>query len=90
MARAKSNEFEKAFQDLERIVQRLEGEQLSLDEALKLFEQGIGLSRFCHQRLEEVEKRIELILSDAKGDPKLEPFLIEPDEDEAVPEDETE
>jgi exodeoxyribonuclease VII small subunit len=82
MARAKSNDFEKAFQDLERIVQRLEGEQLSLDEALKLFEQGIGLSRFCHQKLEEVEKRIELILSDAKGDPKMEPFLFEDDEEE--------
>ena len=68
--------------DLERIVQRLEGEQLSLDEALKLFEQGIGLSRFCHQKLEEVEKRIETILTDAKGDPKTEPFLFEEDEEE--------
>ena len=51
MAR-RSNDFEKAFQQLEQIVQRLEGEELPLDESLRLFEEGIGLSRFCHQRLE--------------------------------------
>ena len=80
MARAKGNEFEKAFQELEQIVHRLEGEELSLDDSLKLFEQGINLSRFCHQKLEEVEKKIELILSDAKGTPVTEPFLFEEEE----------
>lgn len=73
-ARPRSNEFEKAFQDLEKIVQRLEGEELPLDESLKLFEEGIRLSRFCHKRLEEVEKKIEIILADAKGEPVTEPF----------------
>ncbi len=82
MARARGNDFEKAFQDLERIVQRLEGEQLSLDESLKLFEQGITLSRFCHQKLEEVEKKIELILSDAKGNPTSRPFPLGDDDAE--------
>jgi len=72
--RAKPNDFEKAFQQLEKIVQRLEGEELPLDESLQLFEEGIRLSRFCHQRLEEVEKKIELILADAKGQPVTEPF----------------
>ena len=72
--RPKANEFEKAFQQLEKIVQRLEGEELPLDESLQLFEEGIKLSRFCHQRLEEVEKKIELILADAKGQPVIEPF----------------
>ena len=71
---ARANEFEKAFQQLETIVRRLEGEELPLDESLKLFEEGIRLSRFCHQRLEEVEKKIELILADAKGQPVTEPF----------------
>lgn len=74
MARPRSNEFEKSFQQLEKIVQRLEGEELPLDEALRLFEEGIGLSRFCHQKLEEVEKKIEVILADAKGEPRTEPF----------------
>ncbi len=73
MAR-KQNEFEKAFQQLEEIVKRLESEELPLDDALLLFEQGIGLSRFCNQKLEEVEKKIELILADAKGQPRVEPF----------------
>lgn len=82
----KQNEFEKAFQQLETIVKRLESEELPLDEALLLFEQGIGLSRFCNQKLEEVEKKIELILADAKGQPRIEPFPAgaggEDDEDE--------
>jgi exodeoxyribonuclease VII small subunit len=70
----RGNDFEKAFQQLEKIVARLEGEELSLDESLKLFEEGISLSRFCHQKLEEVEKKIEMILSDAKGEPMTQPF----------------
>ena len=84
MAARRPNEFEKAFQNLEKIVQRLEGEELPLDESLQLFEEGIKLSRFCHQRLEEVEKKIELILADAKGQPVTEPFEEEelPDEEE--------
>lgn len=73
-ARPRSNEFEKAFQQLEKIVQRLESENLPLDESLQLFEEGVRLSRFCHQRLEEVEKKIETILADAKGQPVTEPF----------------
>jgi exodeoxyribonuclease VII small subunit len=81
MAR-RSNDFEKAFQQLEQIVQRLEGEELPLDESLRLFEEGIGLSRFCHQRLEEVEKKIELILADAKGQPRTEAFVVDEDEDD--------
>ncbi len=74
MARVRGNDFEKSFQQLEKIVQRLEGEELSLDESLRLFEEGINLSRFCHTKLEEVEKKIEMILSDAKGQPVTRPF----------------
>lgn len=80
----KSSEFEKSFERLEKIVQRLEGEELSLEESLKLFEEGISLSRFCHAKLAEVEKKIELILADAKGEPKTEPF------EGAAPEEDTE
>jgi exodeoxyribonuclease VII small subunit len=74
MARPRGSDFEKSFQQLEKIVQRLESEELSLDDSLKLFEEGISLSRFCHQKLSEVEKRIELILADAKGEPVVEEF----------------
>jgi exodeoxyribonuclease VII small subunit len=87
MAARRPNEFEKAFQQLEKIVQRLEGEELPLDDSLQLFEEGIRLSRFCHQRLEEVEKKIELILADAKGQPVVEPFEDEElHENEEIPE----
>lgn len=79
---ARRNDFEKSFQQLETIVKRLESEELPLDESLQLFEEGIRLSRFCHQRLEEVEKKIELILADAKGQPVTEPFDEEAGDDE--------
>ncbi len=79
MAARRNNDFEKAFQELEQIVRRLESEELPLDESLQLFEKGIRLSRFCNQKLEEVEKKIELILADSKGQPVTEPF--EPDEE---------
>ena len=86
MATKRANDFEKAFQQLEGIVKRLESEELPLDESLRLFEEGIGLSRFCHSRLEEVEKKIELILADAKGQPRTEPFSTgdEEEDDEAA------
>ncbi|MDQ3281539.1 MAG: exodeoxyribonuclease VII small subunit [Acidobacteriota bacterium] len=89
MAARRPNDFEKSFQNLEKIVQRLESEELPLDESLQLFEEGIRLSRFCHQRLEEVEKKIELILADAKGQPVTEPFEddeLEEDDEEAAAE----
>jgi exodeoxyribonuclease VII small subunit len=82
MTKPRANDFEKAFQQLEKIVHRLESEELPLDESLQLFEEGIRLSRFCNQKLEEVEKKIELILSDAKGQPRVEPFAEEMAEDE--------
>jgi len=85
MAR-RANEFEKAFQQLETIVKRLESEELPLDDALQLFEEGIRLSRLCNQKLEEVEKKIELILADAKGQPRIEPFEEDELEDERAEE----
>jgi exodeoxyribonuclease VII small subunit len=84
--RSRSNDFEKAFQQLEKIVQRLESEELPLDESLQLFEEGIRLSRFCNQKLEEVEKKVELILADAKGQPRVESF----EEEELAGDDEPE
>ena len=76
------NEFEESFNRLETIVRRLESEELPLDDALQMFEEGIRLSRFCNQKLEEVERKIELILADSKGQPKTQPFEQE-DESEA-------
>ena len=60
--------FETALKQLEEIVQRLEKGELSLEESLKLYEDGIQLSRLCHGKLEEAEGKIETLLKDAKGD----------------------
>jgi exodeoxyribonuclease VII small subunit len=61
--------FEQALQQLEQIVQKLEKGELPLEDSLKLYEDGIRLSRLCHAKLEEAEGRIELLLKDARGEP---------------------
>jgi exodeoxyribonuclease VII small subunit len=74
--------FETALKRLEEIVQALEKGDLSLDESLRLYEEGIKLSRLCHAKLEEAEGKIALLLKDARGDvipdaqgqPKTVPF----------------
>lgn len=66
--------FEEALSELESIVRRLEDEQLSLDEAISLFEEGIKLSRFCAARLEEAEKKVSLLLKDDQGNLSEKPF----------------
>jgi exodeoxyribonuclease VII small subunit len=59
--------FEKAMQNLEKIVQELESGELALEEALKKFEEGIKLSRQCTAKLEESEKKISLLMEKADG-----------------------
>ena len=61
--------FEQALTQLEQIVQRLEKGELPLEESLKVYEEGIRLSRFCHAKLEEAEGKIEMLIKDAKGEP---------------------
>jgi exodeoxyribonuclease VII small subunit len=63
--------FEAALKQLEEIVQRLERGELPLEESLKLYEEGIRLSRLCHAKLEEAEGRIEQLVKDARGDVAL-------------------
>ena len=55
-------DFEAAIGELESIVKKLEeGGDLPLEESLKLYERGVTLSKFCHARLEDAERRIELL-----------------------------
>jgi exodeoxyribonuclease VII small subunit len=63
--------FEEALVALEKVVERLEKGELPLEESLKLYEDGIHLSRLCHGKLEEAEGKIEMLLKDAKGEPAL-------------------
>jgi exodeoxyribonuclease VII small subunit len=59
--------FEKALEQLEQIVHEMESGRLPLESALKKFEEGIKLSRFCSQKLEETEKRISLLIENQDG-----------------------
>lgn len=54
-------DFETAIAELETIVKKLEEGDLPLEKSLELYERGVQLSRFCHTRLEEAEKRIEIL-----------------------------
>jgi exodeoxyribonuclease VII small subunit len=54
-------DFETALNELDTIVKKLEEGDLSLEASLQLYERGVQLSRFCHARLEEAERRIEIL-----------------------------
>jgi exodeoxyribonuclease VII small subunit len=54
-------DFEAAIAELETIVKKLEDGDLTLESSLALYERGVQLSRFCHTRLEDVERRIEIL-----------------------------
>lgn len=66
--------FEASLEALERIVQELEQGDLPLEKSLELFEQGIGLSRQCQERLSQAERRIEILLRDNQGRPVVSAF----------------
>ncbi len=74
----KRGDFERSLGRLEEVVKRLESADLSLDEAMKLFEEGVTLSRECQKQLEEAEGRIEILLKKAGG--KIEAQLFDVDE----------
>ena len=70
----KKPDFERSLARLEEVVRRLESPQLSLDEAMKLFEEGVALSRECQKQLEEAEGKVEILLKKADGKLLAEPF----------------
>jgi len=74
MADTSIKDFEAAIVELDSIVKKLEEGDLPLEQSLALYERGVHLSRFCHARLEEAERRIE-ILSE-RGDLKPAPAAL--------------
>lgn len=74
---SKKLDFERSLARLEEVVRKLESPQLSLDEAMKLFEEGVELSRECQKQLEEAEGRVEILLKKADGRLAAEPFEAE-------------
>jgi exodeoxyribonuclease VII small subunit len=63
--------FEASLAQLETIVRKLEDGDLPLEESLKLFEKGVALSRECRERLNEAERRIEILMKDSEGEPTV-------------------
>lgn len=76
--------FEEALGRLESIVSQLEGGDLDLEKSLRLFEEGIRLSYVCGQKLDEAEKKIEILLKDREGILKSHPFEPEEGQDESL------
>ena len=66
--------FEDALEQFEQIVKELESGDLPLEKAVKKFEEGMRLSKFCTKKLNETEKRIMVLLENEKGDLVEEPF----------------
>jgi exodeoxyribonuclease VII small subunit len=77
---AKQATFEQSLKTLEDAVSRLERGQLPLDEALGCFEQGVRSAGRCRELLLDVETRVELLLKDAGGILRVEPFVTDADE----------
>lgn len=73
-------DFENSLARLETIVKELEKGELSLEEALQLFEEGIKISRFCSVRLDEAERKVEILLKNEKGKLVEEPFELKADD----------
>jgi len=66
--------FEQAMKQLEQIVQDLESGDMPLEKAIKTFEDGIQLSKFCSERLDETEKRITILMQASDGKVSEGPF----------------
>lgn len=73
----KAKTFESSLGELEKIVRKLEDGDLSLEESLKLFEDGVKLSRECQERLNQAERRIEVLLKDSDGNLALQSLEAE-------------
>lgn len=88
--------FEKALEELESIVEKLEKGGLPLSKSLSLFEKGVALAKYLREELEKAEKKVDILLKDEEGKVKEESFQLEesepeeeenpePDEDENLP-----
>ena len=74
-------DFEAAIAELDTIVKKLEEGDLPLESSMQLYERGVHLSRFCHARLEEAERRIEIL--NERGQTRPAPATLGEDEDDS-------
>lgn len=76
----KVKNFEKAMKELEDLVAKLEQGELTLEESLHLFEQGIKLSRSCSKMLDDAEQKVNILVKDKNGEIIKQPFKIDGEE----------
>ena len=81
-AAATGPSFEQAIQRLEKIVADMESAELPLEDVLKKYEEGTRLVRFCTAKLDEAEKKIELLTKKADGSVALKPFEADEEGDD--------
>lgn len=71
-------DFEKKLSRLDEIVNKMEKGEVALEESLKLFEEGVKLSRECHQKLSDAESKVKILVSmDADGVAQTKNFVAE-------------
>jgi exodeoxyribonuclease VII small subunit len=73
--------FEEAMKRLENIVESLERGDLSLEDSLKIFEEGMKLLHFCSKKLEEAEEKVTLLIKESGGKFTQQPFEVEEKEE---------
>ena len=76
----KKEKFEEALQKLEAIVAKMEEGELPLEEALKAFEEGVRLAKFCTGKLDEAERKVEKLMRNQAGKIETIPFSGEGDD----------
>ena len=74
-----TEKFEKSIARLEAIVDKLEDENVDLDDALKAFEEGVALSKSCMKKLDEAQKKVEILLKESADLFTTEPFAVDDD-----------
>jgi exodeoxyribonuclease VII small subunit len=77
----KQHDFESALQRLDAIVKTMEEGDLPLAAALELFEEGVNLSQFCHTKLDEAERKVEILVKKPDGMLETAPFEIDKNQD---------
>jgi exodeoxyribonuclease VII small subunit len=77
--------FEQAMARLETIVSELEKGELSLDDSLRMFEEGIKLSKTCLKMLDNAERKVEILIHDKEGRKQLQALTLDADEGNSAP-----
>lgn len=70
-----SSSYEAAIEELEGIIEKMEKGEMTLDESVKFFQRGIELSKFCSKKLDEVERKITILLEKSDGETEEKDFM---------------